>query len=215
MALHLGYNVFLANAYRHGDLGGVYPVARGAAPVITLIATGAFLDGPLDPFAAAGVLVVGAGIVTLAFENGMRALIARPHGVALALTTSLFIAGYSVVDGVGARLAGSAHSYVIWLFVLDGLPLIAYAFATRGSALKRMFLDNWAAGLVGGALSLAAYWIVIWAMTRAPIALVAALRETSVVFAVAIGIVFLGERITRNRIVAIAVVMIGLVMLRL
>lgn len=214
VALHLGYNVFLATAYNHGDLGRIYPLARGTAPVLTLVGTAVLVDESPGPVAIVGVLVVALGIVLLAFERGILALVAAPRGVGFALTTALFIAGYSVVDGIGARASDSPHGYAVWLFVLDGIPLLVYALAVRGHKVTAMFAGNWSAALVGGVLSLAAYWIVIWAMTRAPIALVAATRETSVVFAVMIGTLVLGERLTAVRLASAALVVCGLFLLR-
>ncbi|ESR23301.1 DMT family transporter [Lutibaculum baratangense] len=213
--LHLGYNLFLGTAYRYGELGKVYPLARGAAPLVTLLA-GVFLVGEtLSPQATLGIVLLGCGIVALTFERGWRVLLQAPRGTAFALITSLFISAYSVSDGLGARAAGNAHAYTLWLFALDGLPLAIYVFATRrGEAIAALRL-SWLSGCVAGMLSLGAYWIVIWAMTVAPIALVAALRETSVLFAVGIGIVFLGERLSVPRLASILVVLAGLAILRL
>ncbi len=215
VVLHLGYNVFLANAYMHGELGKVYPLARGSAPLLTLLASFLIVGEPLPALTVLGIVTLGVGILALTFEQGLKVIREAPKGVAFALGTSVFIAGYTIADGMGARAAGSAHSYILWLFVLDGFPLLLYALWARGRATSEMISENWKAGLVGGALSLIAYWIAIWAMTVAPIALVAALRETSVVFAVVIGVLFLGEKLTAARAVSVAVVILGLVLMRL
>ncbi|MEJ8573742.1 DMT family transporter [Microbaculum marinum] len=215
MLLHVGYNVFLANAYAHGELGKVYPLARGAAPLMTLAASLTLLDEPLGTTTILGIVVLGGGIIALTFDRGLRVLIEAPKGAIYALSTSLFIGGYTISDGLGARTSGDALAYTAWLFVLDGLPLLIYAAVRRGRGIGAMFSENWKAGMTAGALSIGAYAIVIWAMTVAPIALVAALRETSVVMAVLIGVVFLGERLTTARTVSVAVVIVGLVMLRL
>lgn len=214
--LHIGYNVFLANAYAHGELGKVYPIARGTAPLLTLAASLAVIREPLPLTVVLGILTLGAGIFALMLDQGLRVLREAPRGVVMALCTSIFIAAYTVTDGIGARVAGDPHAYTLWLFVLDGFPLILYALWARGRAgTIDMIAGNWQPALIAGALSLGAYWIVIWAMTVAPIALVAALRETSVVMALAIGAVFLGERFTVPRAVSVAIVLLGLVILRL
>lgn len=213
--LHLGYNVFLGTAYKYGELGKVYPLARGTAPLITLIASLLLLDERLSAHAVLGVVVLGAGIATLTLDRGWRLLLSEPRGAVFALVTSLFISGYSVSDGIGARAAGDAHAYTLWLFLLDGLPLALFILATRGSRTVATVRANWPAGCLAGALSMAAYWIVIWAMTVAPIALVAALRETSVLFAILIGVVFLKERLTLARVASVLIVLCGLVLLRL
>jgi drug/metabolite transporter (DMT)-like permease len=153
--------------------------------------------------------------MALTFDRGLKVLLEAPKGVVYALATSLFIGGYTISDGLGARTSGDALAYTAWLFVLDGFPLLFYAILVRGRGIGRMFADNWKPGLVAGGLSIGAYAIVIWAMTVAPIALVAALRETSVVMAVVIGIVFLGERLTAARAVSVAIALAGLLLLRL
>lgn len=213
VSLHVGYNVFLASAYSHGDLARVYPLARGTAPLLTLIVGSALFHQSADPMQAAGIGVLAGGILILAFEDGWRGLKRSPQGAGYALVTAVFIAGYTLCDGLGARAAGNPHAYVSWLFVLNGTPLLLYGMARgRRKALRAVGRD-WPAGMAAGLLSLAAYWIAIWAMTVAPIALVAALRECSVVFAVLIGIWF-GESITWVRAVSLCAVMIGLFMLR-
>lgn len=215
MLLHIGYNVFLANAYAHGELGKVYPLARGTAPLVTLIASLALVGEPIGVFKILGIVVLGGGIMALTFDRGLRVLMEAPKGAAYALATSLFISGYTISDGLGARASGDALAYTAWLFILDGFPLLAYAVVARGRGVTRMFADNWKPGLVAGALSIGAYAIVIWAMTVAPIAIVAALRETSVVMAVVIGVMFLGERLTPARGVSVAIVLAGLLLMRM
>lgn len=215
VVLHVGYNVFLAGAYAHGELGRIYPLARGSAPLITLVGAALLLGQSVSLLRAAGVATLAGGILLLAFEGGWRALGRAPRGAAYAAATALLIAGYTLSDGMGARAGGNPHAYVAWLFVLDGIPLLAYGLARGRQRTWRALADNRAAGSLAGLLSLAAYWIVIWAMTHAPIPLVAALRESSVVFAVLIGVLFLGESLTWIRALSIVTVVTGLVLLRL
>jgi drug/metabolite transporter (DMT)-like permease len=129
--------------------------------------------------------------------------------------TSLCITAYTLADGLGARAAGNPHHYVIWLFVLEAVPFVAFMLLIRGREVITAGRANWTAGLLGGALSLVAYWIVIWAFTVAPIPIVAALRETSILFAALIGMIVLGEKLTPIRIASIAMVLCGLALMRL
>jgi drug/metabolite transporter (DMT)-like permease len=213
--VHLGYNTFLALAYHHGELSKVYPLVRGSAPVVTLGISLLFLDEAVDASEAAGVAIVGLGIMMLAFEGGWRRLIASPHALIYAAGTSTCIVAYTLSDGLGARLADNAHQYVLWLFFLGMIPMLGSVLLMKRRAFISAIDANWRAGLLGGALSLAAYWIVIWAFTVAPIPIVAALRETSILFALLIGMIWLGEKVTRVRAASIVLVLVGLALMRL
>ena len=212
--LHLGYFIGLTEAYRTGDMGQVYPIARGTAPLLTALA-GTFLVGETIGLRGwLGILVLVSGVFLLSMRGG-RDLHFDRRAVAFALVTAVTICGYSVVDGIGARTAGSAHAYTVWLFLLDGLMMLVFALLRRGRPVLGDFAKFWKSGLIGGTLSLAAYWIAIWAMTVAPIALVAALRETSVLFAAVIAVVVLKEPLQRPRIIAALMIVAGLVLIRL
>jgi drug/metabolite transporter (DMT)-like permease len=211
----VGYNTCLALAYHHGELTKVYPLVRGSAPLTTLIVSLLFLDEAVDRSEAIGIVVVAVGIMALALDRGWRLLLAAPQTLVYAAVTSLCITGYTLSDGLGARAAGNAHHYVIWLFAIDMLPMLAAVLIAKRRAFLEAVGANWAAGLLGGALSLAAYWIVIWAFTVAPIPIVAALRETSILFALLIGMLWLGERVTPMRAASIALVLCGLALMRL
>lgn len=213
VVLHVGYLLFLVGAYRHGDLGHVYPLARGSAPLLVTIVSLTILGEGLSAQTLAAVLIIAFGILALAFHGGVSVLKER-EAVAYALGTGVFIAAYTVVDGVGARLAGSPHAYAAWLFTLDGLCFIVLVILWRGRALYTTWRADWQGALLGGAMSLAAYWLVIWAMTLGPIAPVSALRETSVIFAPIIGALFLKESFARRRVAAAVVVVVGVVLLR-
>ena len=212
---HLGYFIGLTEAYRTGDMGQVYPIARGSAPLMTAIA-GTFIVGEAIGLRGwLGILVLVSGVFLLSLRGGRNLHFDR-RAVTFALFTAVTICGYSIVDGVGARTAGSAHVYTVWLFLLDGLMMLTLraAAAWRAGAPASSRVSG-REGLIGGALSLAAYWIAIWAMTVAPIALVAALRETSVLFAAAIAVVVLKEPLQRPRIIAAVMIVAGLVLIRL
>src|SRR5262249_22753599 len=186
LAIHLGYYVALAEAYRFGDLSQVYPLARGSAPLITALGGTVWLGEALGFTGWAGVIILAVGIILLSIRGkNFNRIDARPIG--FALLTSVTIATYTLVDGIGARIAGSAAPYIVWLFVLDGIMMLCFGVWQVGRGLANAVSGNWQMVLAGGALSAAAYGIAIWAMTKAPIALVAALRETSVLFASAIG----------------------------
>jgi drug/metabolite transporter (DMT)-like permease len=213
--IHVGYNTFLALAYHHGELTKVYPIVRGSAPLTTLIVSLLFLSEPIDTAQIVGIVILAAGIMALALDRGWRELIASPHALAYAAATSLCITGYTFSDGLGARLADNAHQYVFWLFVFNMLPTLVMVLIVRRGAFLAAMQANWIAGLAGGALSLAAYWIVIWAFTVAPIPVVAALRETSILFALLIGMLWLGEKVTPVRAASIMLVLCGIAVMRL
>lgn len=213
--VHLGYNTFLAMAYQHGELTKVYPLVRGSAPVVTLAVALIFLNEPVDASEATGVIVVGCGIMLLALDGGWRQALATRQALLYVAGTSLCITAYTLSDGLGARLADNAHQYVVWLFVLDSAPTVAAILLIRRGSFLAAAAGNWLPALVGGALSLVAYWIVIWAFTVAPIPVVAALRETSILFALLIGALWMGERVTRVRVGSIVLVLAGLALMRL
>jgi drug/metabolite transporter (DMT)-like permease len=203
--LHVGYNAFLVRAYRRGDFGSAYPIARGSSPM--LVTLGAALVAHERPalLGMLGILLVSAGIISLAFKG--RRL--PETGIFYALGTGMFIAAYSVTDGVGGRLSGNAVSYTLWMCLLWGATAVpVYWVRRRDTALWRGARHTGLAAL-GGVVSLLAYGIVIFAMTRAPMGTVSALRETSVLFAVLLGRMFFGETLTARRILSALVIAAG------
>ena len=212
--LHTGYNIFLARSYRTGDLSQVYPIARGTAPLITFIGAWALAGETVTHFGTLGILLLVVGI-WLTARPGAQSL--RLDGMTLffALGTSGFIAAYTIVDGFGARISGSASAYAGMLFLLDALFMIATALLTRGPQAFRDILPSWKSGAAGALLSAGAYWIVIWAMSLAPIAAVAALRETSILFVMLMSVFFLKERVTGFRLLGAALIVLGAVALRM
>jgi drug/metabolite transporter (DMT)-like permease len=214
MLFHIFYFVGLSKAYSVGDMGQVYPIARGTAPLMTALVSTLLLGEFVGLRGWIGILVLVAGVFLLSLRGGRNVHFDR-RAVAYALFTAVTICGYSVSDGSGARVAGSAHSYTAWLFLLDGLMMLVAILWRRGTPVFAEFAGFWKEGAVGGALSLAAYWIAIWAMTVAPIPLVAALRETSVLFAAVIAVVVLKEPLQRPRIIAALMIVAGLALIRL
>jgi drug/metabolite transporter (DMT)-like permease len=214
--LHTGYKLFLVRAYQHGDLSQVYPLARGTAPLVVALVGAIALSEPMTPTKGAAVVAIGFGVVLMSLRGGTGALRALPgRAVAYGLGTALFTASYTIVDGIGARLAGSASAYTLWMFAGDGLLMTALGLARRGRGALPTRRGAWIGGVLAGALSLASYWIAIWAFTKAPIALVAALRETSVLFALAIAFVVLREKPGRWRLAASGLILAGVVLIRL
>ena len=212
---HLGYYIGLSGAYRAGDMGQVYPIARGSAPLMTA-AGGAILIGEnFNLTGWAGIVGLTSGIFLLSLRGGGDLAHLNRRAVGFALFTAVTICCYSLVDGQGARTAGNAHAYALWLFVIDGAFITSFALVRHGIGVVPSVMRFWKSGLIGGALSLAAYWIVIWAMTVQPIAIVAALRETSVLFGAAIAVVVLKEPLRGSRIIAALLIVAGLAAIRL
>ncbi len=211
--LYLGYNLFLVRSYRTGDLSQVYPIARGSAPLLTLVITWLAAHEEISPTGAAGIgiLVAGIWLVSLVGRKGVKL-----EGLTLlfALGTSVFIAAYTVVDGLGGRVSGSPSSYAALVFVFDAVFLLAYALMARGPGIISAVAPHWKSGLAGAVLSGGAYWIAIWAMSKAPIATVAALRETSILFVMLMSMRVLGETVTLPRIAGALLIVAGAVVLR-
>jgi drug/metabolite transporter (DMT)-like permease len=215
VAIHLFYFAALIESYRAGDMGQVYPIARGAAPLMTALATTGFLGERLALPAWSGIILLAVGVTLLSLRGGRDLARLDRKAVGFALFTAVTICAYSVVDGVGARLAGSANAYSVALFAGIGPVMMVYALVRRGRQVVAAMARHWGLGLAGGTLQLGSYGIAIWAMTVAPIAIVAALRETSVLFGAAIAVVLLKEPLRPSRIGAASLIVAGLVLIRL
>ncbi|MEZ5774202.1 MAG: EamA family transporter [Hyphomicrobiaceae bacterium] len=213
--LHSAYKLVLAAAYHRADMAVVYPLARGFAPCAVAIAAALLLGEVLGPLEIVAVCAIAAGVMLMSLRGGAAGRGLTPEVTALALTTALLTAAYTLVDGQGARLAGSATAFVLWMFALDAVVMTAASLAMRGRAAFSGLAGAAWPGFVAGALSLGSYWIAVWAMTRAPIALVAALRETSVLFALLISALWLGEPLTRWRVLAGLMILAGVVGMRI
>lgn len=207
--LQVAYYLLLAQAYRLGDMGKTYPLMRGAAPLFVALASGPLLGEPLSPWQHGAVALIVVGILALTVGEGR----AR-RATAFALANAAVIAAYTMVDGIGVRVSGSAAGYTFWLFMLTAAGMLACALA-RGDALLAYARRHWKTGLAGGAGTMASYGLALWAMTRAPVAVVAALRETSIVFAMLIAWCLLGERLGPRRACAAGLIACGAVAMRL
>lgn len=214
VCLHCAYMIFLLRSYQHGDLTQTYPIARGSAPLMVAVITVLFLGMPLKSLELLSLLLIGGGIMILSIvrrESGAH----NVHAVKLALITGAFIAAYSINDGLGVRLSGSPIGY----FSLIALGVAAIwgvgILLIRPDVFKLLPKRGIPAFLIGGNASFAAYVLVIWAFTQAPIALISALRETSIVFALLIGVGFLKERLDLTKLVSTFMTLVGVVILRL
>ncbi|WP_393058666.1 EamA family transporter [Streptomyces sp. LN549] len=209
--LHVAYMLLLMRSFTLGDFGQMYPIARGTAPLVVTVLAAVFVGERPDGWATAGVAVASAGLVGLALW-GIRGSGKRPHWPAIlaALATGLAIAGYTTVDGVGVRASGSSLGYIAWLMILEGLAIPLYALHRRRSALPSQLRPYAVRGLLGAALSVTAYGLVLWAQTRAALAPVAALRESSIIVGAAIGTVFFKERFGAPRIAAAGLMVVGI-----
>lgn len=211
--IHLAYFKLVEMAYRGGDLSVAYPLMRGTPPLVTALGAWALLAEPLSPRGWAAVGVIVAGAFALAVE-GLRARHASARTLAIVAANIVVIALYTLVDGSGVRAAGNAASYIAWMFALTALTLALARpwLGTRGMPQSR---GAWGLLGAGAACTLGSYGIVLWAMTVAPIGLVAALRETSIVFGTLIAAAFLRERVSPPRWAAIALIAAGAALMKL
>jgi drug/metabolite transporter (DMT)-like permease len=213
--IHLFYFAGLIESYRTGDLGQVYPIARGSAPLMTATVTTIFVGERMGVIGWSGIGALVAGVFLLSARGGRDFTTIDRRAVGFALFTAVTICAYSVVDGVGGRLAGNPNAYSLWLFAGIAVVMLPYALYRDGRAVIPVMQRYWRRGFVGGALQLLSYGIAIWAMTVAPIAIVATLRETSVLFGAVIAVVVLKEPLRTLRIVAALLIVCGLVLIRI
>jgi drug/metabolite transporter (DMT)-like permease len=205
---HVAYRALLAWGYTHGDLSFVYPLSRGSAPLVVAAVSAAAGTLEASPLALAGIALISAAVVGFGWQRGA-------HGwgaFALALAAGVAIALYSYFGGIAARTAGSALLSMAWLGIVDGLAFVAIALAWRPGAILAGARQVWRSALAGGAVSFAGYAIATWAMTQADIAVVTALRSTSVLFAVAIGAILMREGLGLRRLALAAVLVAGVVL---
>ena len=212
LVIHVAYYTALAGAYEHGDLGLTYPLMRGLAPLLVALSATFTLGEHLSPAAWAGVLGISAGVLTLGLS---QYAFNAPKAVRFALVNAVIIAIYTVVDALGVRASGNALQYVATLFLLDGWPFALIVFLRRRGTVGVYVRQRWPLALLGAVASLGSYGIALWAMTRAPVATIAALRETSVLFAALLGVWFLKEIFTLRRIVGTCAIVAGVMALRL
>ncbi len=212
---HIFYRLTLVRGYEIGDMSLVYPIARGSAPLLTAVLGVTVLNETVSRLAFAGILTIVAGVLGIAMARRGLAVAKNTAAVGFALLTAVLITTYTYLDGFGARVSGNASAYTMLLFIVDTPIMLVIALWRRGPArILSAFQRTWAISFGGGILSFLSYWIAIWAMTKVPIPLVAALRETSIAFGALIAVIFLGERVTPVRIAATLAILSGAALLR-
>ena len=222
LVIHIGYYIALAGAYQHGELGLTYPIMRGFAPLLVALGSGSLIGESPSVAAWFGVVGITTGVALVGMVRSAQALQHR-KALTYAFANAGIIAVYTVVDGLGVRAevaaGGNALRYVMLLFVLDGIAYPSLVWLRRGAAGRADILAyarrRWPLAALGGSASIGSYAIALWAMTRAPVASVAALRETSVLFAAILGTLVLKEKFGLQRAVGTGVIVAGVMALRL
>jgi phosphonate utilization associated putative membrane protein len=212
VVIHIGYYIALAGAYESGDMGLTYPLMRGTAPLLVALCSHFILGEALMPLAWFGILGICVGVLALGLTK--HALNSR-RAVVFALSNALIIALYTLIDALGVRASGSALQYVVALFALDGWPFALLVFLRRRGNVYTYARNRWPLATIGALASLGSYGIALWAMTQAPVATIAALRETSVLFAALIGTWFLKEAFSIQRALGTVAIVAGAMTLRL
>jgi drug/metabolite transporter (DMT)-like permease len=212
--IHQGYQNFLLTAYQTGKFTTVYPVARGFGPLVATVISIVFLGVYLKTFTIFSILLISAGVILIGLFS--KSVIKNNKILYTSLTTGIFIGIYSVVDGQGARLSGSAISYMSWVFIFSALFFpIVLKFRKQKNILKKTLTEGKFVFWIGGFLSYVAYVITVWAFTKAPIPMVSALRESSIIFAIFIGYFYLKEKISLYKIISILLIFVGVLGLKL
>ncbi|PHM66266.1 membrane protein [Xenorhabdus stockiae] len=213
--LQIGYCLFLSRSYEMGDLNQIYPIARGCAPLITALLSWIILQETLPPLAMLGVGLIIVGVIFIAFPYGKKSLRLDRRALIAAITTSVFTACYTLVDGVGARASDNALTYILWLFAVYGWVMGGMMYFKYRNTVRQSIRQYWKPGLLGGFMQLVSYGIAIWAMSHVPIVLVAALRETSILFAMLLSVFILREPFSKMRLLACVVIVSGVVGMKL
>lgn len=207
----IAYFRLLAVNYHRSEMSLAYPLMRGSAPLIVTLVSVLFLNVELPPLAWIGVVIICSGVLGMAATrhtgNGLS--------IALALLNACVIAGYTLIDGEGVRRSGAPASYTLWIYLLTGPALVGWALATRRGTFVRYVGSNWMYGIIGGIGTATSYGLALWAMTRAPVAVVSAMRETSILFGTLIAVTILSEQVSRRRIIAACLIAGGAFTLRL
>ncbi|GAA0699297.1 EamA family transporter [Vreelandella titanicae] len=211
--IHTAYHFCLPMAYHYGDFGQIYPIARGSAPLLVTLGAAAFAGEMLGFLPLLGVLFLGVGVMSLSFDTS-TGITRNPRAILLALGTGALIASYTLVGGLGARQAGSVFGFAVLLTLGNGLLTFAIALTWKSKEIKRVISSNLAPAIVGGGMQVGAYWIVIWAMAYAPLGMVSALRETSVLFAALISTIILKEGFGVWRFVSSGLIACGVTLTR-
>ena len=208
--VHTGYAMLLITAYRHAEFSLAYPIARGTGPLLVALSAPLFVNEYLEGPSFFAVTLIVIGIFLIGAFGNERSLGGR-RAILYSLATGVLIAAYTMIDGQGARAGSMPHAYAGWLFVLIAIPIIVLAKNKLNKNMKTLVAGHWQKGVPIGVLSALAYWVIVWAMTVAPMALVAAVRETSILFAALVSWGVLGEKVRPLRWAGVVVTLIGLV----
>lgn len=211
IVVHTAYNLVLPIAYEHGDLGQVYPIARGSAPILVTIGAIIFIGEYVSPLAMVGIVALSVGVMSLALDKTSSGAVNK-KATLLALATGVSIATYTVIDGIGARSAGSVLGFAAWLTIGDGILTFLIALAIKKKALLKVAKERTGSIILGGIMQVFAYWIIIWALAIAPMGMVSAIRETSVLLAALISVFLLKEGFGAWRFVSAMLVTLGLML---
>lgn len=211
--VHALYPFFLVEAYRSGDLSTAFPLIRGSVPLLAGLIAAVTLGQYPGPTTLAGILLVSAAVASFALPKNSQSVPARWRGTAFALLTGMIIAAYTVIDAVGLRAAPTAFAYIVWLFVLDGAFVALLVLIARRGAVAPFIARNWKVSLAAGVLGTLTYGLALFAFSLGPVAEIAALRETSILFAALIGTLILQEPFGRARIVAAVVTVAGIIIM--
>ena len=212
--IHQGYQNFLLKAYQTGKFTTVYPVARGFGPLVATVISIIFLGVYLKVFTLLSILLISIGVIFIGFFS--KSVLKNYKVLYTSLATGVFIGIYSVVDGYGARISMSAISYMSWVFIFSALFFpIVLKFRKQKNILKKTLTEGKFVFWIGGFLSYIAYVITVWAFTKAPIPMVSALRESSIIFAIFIGYFYLKEKISLYKIISILLIFVGVLGLKL
>ncbi|MGW1027286.1 DMT family transporter [Streptomyces sp. NPDC002577] len=209
VVLHVVYYALLMRSFKLGDFGQAYPIARGSAPLVVTVLAAVFAKETPGAWQAAGIALSCAGLTGVALW-GLRGRRPEWPAIGAALATGLSIAAYTVVDGLGVRASGSSLGYIAWLMALEGLLVPLYAARRWRGELVSLLRPFATLGLLGAALSVLAYGLVLWAQTRAELAPIAALRESSIIVGAAIGALFFKERFGAPRLAAAGLMVAGI-----
>jgi drug/metabolite transporter (DMT)-like permease len=209
--LQVIYFILVARTYHIADMSEAYPLMRGTAPLVVTLVSVVGLKANLSPLMCVGVAIICFGILSMAWGGRHK----DRRGITSALLNAMVIAAYTLTDGIGVRRSGAPAAYTLWIFLVASVPLALWAIRTRQAAIAHYVRQYWHFGLIGGIGTVASYGLALWAMTLAPIAVVAALRETSILFGTVISGLVLKERISVGRFVAAGTIALGAAVLRL
>ncbi|MFZ6681324.1 EamA family transporter [Undibacterium sp. Tian12W] len=216
VVLQVAYFYLLAATYRHGDMSQAYPLMRGTAPLLVALVSASVIGEAVPTLRWLGLGMLVLGILGLSLSgqtsNGDKSQALASRG--FALLNACFIAGYTVVDGIGVRKSGAPAAYTMWIFLLTALVLLTIVMLRDRQVFFAYIRGKYFLGVAGGTASVASYGLALWAMTLAPVAAIAALRETSILFATAIAAWVLHEKIPARRLTAILLAVAGAIVIR-